>query len=232
MLLLALSYSAVAQPLKDYNHELEAPLKMPSIFKISPGHMLTGPVPLLTAAYGFQFETPVSKRTSMQVGCFAVGKGLGLYFLERSLSQPYHTISFLVKGIELEFAYKWYLSKKKRLAPKGFYIAPLADFSTGGIGQSYDYRIKNNYVSFTNYSVNMIYGFQQIRRSGRGFVLDTFFGLGYKKNVAERHYSAGYIVPYDISKTGYYVSPVSVVAGLYIGWGFCKKDRPTEVKAP
>jgi hypothetical protein len=224
LILLICSFQTASQNMKEYNHELEAPLKTPYIFKTSPGHMLSGPVPLLTAEYGVLFETPISKRTSLEVGISAIGKGLGLFILEKNLSQPYHSVSFLVKGIELQIAYKWYLSKTKHQAPKGFYLSPLIKFSQGGIGQAYDYRIKDNYVSFTNYSINMIYGFQKIRTSGRGFVIDSFFGLGYKKNIAERHYSAGYSVPYNLNQTGYYASPVSIVVGLYFGWGFCRKD--------
>ncbi len=220
LLFLALSLSAHSQTQKEYNPEREI-----LILKTCPGHMISGPIPLLTSAYGFLLETPLSKKTAIELGFSEIGEGPALYFIGKQLSQPYHTISFLAKGVELQFACKYYFSKKKRLAPKGFYVAPLIQFSTGGIGQTYNYMARNNYVGFTNCNINAIYGFQQIRKNGRGFVVDYYLGLGYKKITAERHYATGYPVPMDLSKDGYYGSPLSLVGGIYLGWGFSPKEK-------
>jgi hypothetical protein len=212
------------QELLDYNHTRPAPMKWPRILKISPGNTLLGPITGLTAAYGIIYETPVAKRQSIQVGCAFIGKGLIFRILENASSAPPYGLSILETGMEFQFAYKFYLSKKKRVAPKGWYAGPLFHFTSGGVGTTYGYRMQGNYIAFEKFDANLIYGCQLIRKSGRGLVIDWYVGGGYKQVVAVKHFSPTYSAPYGLDGNPLLNSPFNFILGLNIGWGFCPKD--------
>jgi len=184
--------------------------------------MLIGPIPFFTAAYGFLYETPVAKRQSIQVGCSILGEGLAFRILQSGSSL--YGSQTLETGIELQFAYKFYLSKKRRVAPRGWYAGPLIRFTSGGVGTDYDYRIKNYYLEFEQFDYNLIFGTQMIRRSGRGFVVDFYLGAGYKNLVTTQHFSATYSAPYSVEGNTLLSTHFNFLIGINFGWGFCPRD--------
>jgi hypothetical protein len=217
---------AFGQTLKEYNHSRDYPIqKMPRILKCDPLAILSGPVPFFTSEYALLFESPTARKQSMEVGISQIAKGPGLYLFEQIKSQPYNPLSFLVKGVKFQFTYKFFLRKKKKLAPRGWYIGPKFDFSSVGIGQTYDYSRKNNYLRFTSYSAGVVIGNQVIRRSARGLVFDWFVGMGYKKNVCQHYYNTTYWTPYNLDGYGFYASPFHFILGFHLGWSFCPKEK-------
>jgi hypothetical protein len=213
------------QDLMDYNHSRPEPMKMPRILKISPGNMLVGPIPLYTAAYGIIYETPVAKKQSIQVGCSIIGKGLYWRLLEYSTSAPPYGINLIETGIEFQFAYKFFLSKKKRLAPRGWYVGPLFHSTTANVGTSYGYRIQGRYLNLEQFDANIMYGCQLMRKSGRGFVVDFFAAAGYKNITGVYQQGPGASVPYSFAGDGLLDTHVNFLIGLNIGWGFCPKKK-------
>jgi len=187
--------------------------------------MLIGPIPALTAAYGIIYETPVARRQSIQVGCSFIGKGLFFRLKESASSSPPFGTTYYETGMMFQFAYKFYLSRKRHTAPRGFYVAPLFRSTTASGGTSYGYRIQGNYITFEQFDANLIYGSQMIRKSGRGLVIDWYVGAGYKHLVATKHYSPSYSTPYSLEGNPFLKMPVNFILGLNIGWAFCPKNK-------
>jgi hypothetical protein len=218
------SSSLEGQSIMDFNKDKEYPQKMPVLLKTSPISMISGPVPFLTAEYALIYEVPVDYKQSMQIGLSILGKGLVLRALENSLSQGYNQVSFHVAGIKFQYTYKFFLRNRGRFAPAGRYVGTLFNFATGGIGQTYQYLLKDDYYKFTNYNINLIYGRQLMRKSARGLVLECYGGIGYKKNILDVHYASARIVPVDLSGIPFYSSSLNITLGVNVGWAFCHRQ--------
>jgi len=138
--------------------------------------MASGPIPVYSGSYGIIYETPVSHRQYIQVGIAVIGKGLLFNLYERySMPAPYGT-GVSVKGTALQFAWKIYRNTKTKQAPRGWYAAPLIRVATSGIGRAYAYSTKGEYLEFDNFDINLIIGYQRLRKTCKGLVFDFFFG--------------------------------------------------------
>ncbi|MFI5148721.1 MAG: hypothetical protein ACHQRM_03245 [Bacteroidia bacterium] len=224
LVLILNSLPGLAQDTPAFNPDRPGPDPVCRIFKINPFTMISGPIPVFSGAYGFIYESPVSSWQSIQAGISIVDKGPLLALYERYITPPPTGAGALVKGIFLQFAWKFYRQTLTRQAPRGWYLAPFFRFGSSGIGRAYAYSMKGEYLAFDNYDINLILGFQRVRRSYKRMVFDFYCGGGYKQYQAERYTSAGVYKTYSLKNNPWLNSPLNLCAGINIGWSFCNTN--------
>ncbi|HXC03126.1 MAG TPA: hypothetical protein VNZ86_00165, partial [Bacteroidia bacterium] len=72
--------------------------------------------------------------------------------------------------------------------------------------------------------INVILGYQRLRRSYKGLVFDFFCGGGYKNYQAVAQSSPGIYRNYSLKDNLWLYSPLSLCGGITIGWGFCRNN--------
>jgi len=220
-LFLILSLSPYAQELMEYNHAAPDIPKWPGILKISLGEILLGPIPPYGSAYGLIYESKIAEKQSIQAGVAILGRGPVTWVWIQTGAFP---STYVVKGMELQFEYKFYVSRRKSPVPRGWYVAPLFHFTTAQEGNLYSAQIKGSDIAMQLFDVNLIWGAQMMRKNGRGLVIDFFAGAGYKSFAAIRNLAPGYAEPYPgFGKL--YTEPLNLLIGINIGWARCQKDQ-------
>ena len=190
--------------------------QQPIIIKTNPLAILWGPI-ILTSEYRIMVEMPSSKNQSMQFGISYLGKSPIWSIVEKQTKTGYHPLHFVMNGLSIQIANKFYFVRKKYGSPFGFYIAPMVVYSNAHISLSKARAYRNTYIDATQFSANIIVGLQVGRR--KRFTADVFGGLGYKKNTWIYHATTYRTGPYDTKDFGkFFNSPVKVTLGVNFGW--------------
>ncbi|MGQ0828820.1 MAG: hypothetical protein ACT4ON_10540 [Bacteroidota bacterium] len=189
--------------------------QQPIIIKTNPTAILWGPI-FFTAEYRLMVEMPSSKNQSIQFGISYLGKSPIWAIVEKQAGtgwQPH----FVINGIRIQFANKFYLTRKKYGSPFGFYIAPHVSYSNAHISLSKSRAYRKVYIDATQFSANLLVGLQVGR--GKKFTADVFAGLGYKKNTWIYHSTSYKSTPYDTEDFGVLFNfPIKLTLGLNLGW--------------
>ena len=192
-----------------------------TVYKTNPFSIIWGPIPF-TAEYKIIRETAFAPNQSFLVGISYLGKSPLLSQAEKanqnnSIPNSGTNDKLKVRGFRFQFAYRYYLSKRK--APRGFYCGPQLSWSYATITPA-SLSSRNYYIYGTHFNINALAGYQVIIRDKVAF--DFFFGLGYKKNTWIEHYSStrSYIIHDFDNITPLYDKPVKVTLGINFGLAF------------
>ncbi len=190
------------------------PQKPDAVLKTNPLAMIWGHVPF-TSEFRFVDELTTARWQSLQFGVSVFGKSPVLYLLEEQYNHKHkgqRSISYEVHGFRFQFAYKFYLSRK-RFAPCGWYLAPDVSFSTVKLSTVHGYQF-GSYIQATQYNLNVMIGKQSFRKK---FAIDYFFGVGWKQNSWQFVYSPTRIKRLDIKNIPYYFEPLNIFIGINFG---------------
>jgi hypothetical protein len=192
--------------------------QQPIILKINTLSVLWGPVPL-TAEYRLTLEMPSSKNQAMQLGLSFLGKSPIWAMVEKQTKTGFHPLDFVVTGVSVQIANKFYLVPKKFGSPFGYYIAPQVSYSNAHISLSKSRAYRQTYIDATQFSVGFIIGRQLARGKAKRFTTDAYVGAGYKNNTWIYHANTFTKGPYDTSDfPKYFHSHVKLTAGINLGW--------------
>ena len=191
--------------------------QQPIIIKTNPAAILWGPI-VLTSEYRVMIEMPSSKNQAMQFGISYLGKSPIWSAFEKQVNlTSIHKIHFVVTGLRVQVANKFYLVRKKYGSPFGFYVSPLVSYSNARISISRATAYRNSYYDVTQFSASIIAGVQVGRN--KKFTADLFGGIGYKKNTWYHHLNSHRVIPFDTEDFGdFYNSPVKLTLGINFGW--------------
>jgi hypothetical protein len=124
---------------------------------------------------------------------------------------------FVVSGLRIQIANKFYFVQKRYGSPFGFYIAPMVSYANAHISPSRVWAYKKAYIDAIQFTANILAGVQVGR--GKKFTADFFTGLGYKKNSWQYHLSSYHTAPFDTSDFGdFFNSSIKLTLGLNFGW--------------
>lgn len=207
------------------------PQQVRTIIKTNPTAMVIGVMPVVTSEYRLLLEFPSAPLQSSQIGFSYLGKSPFIRYIENDTLKKNPNAYFLkmhITGYRFQASYRFFLNKwmhaiglssKPVYSPRGFYISPHVSFATAKI----TYKFANQYDIYfrvTHFNVNLLGGcqFTLFRR----IAVDTFAGLGYKKNEWIEHNQN--IVrpvnpPKDFDIPGYF-SPVKFTIGMNFGYCF------------
>lgn len=190
----------------------------PVLIKTNPFSVLWGPVPL-TAEYRLMIEMPSSKNQSLQFGISYLGKSPIWALVEKKSKTGFHPLDFVITGLSIQVANKFYFERKKNGSPFGYYIAPEFCYSNAHISLSKFRAYRKTYIDATQLSANIIIGHQVGRGAKKRFTTDVYAGLGYKKNIWIYHANTFTTGPYNTSDFGkFFNSDVKVSFGINLGW--------------
>jgi hypothetical protein len=184
----------------------------PLVIKTSPTAFLWGGVFPFTSEYRLAIEINSSRTQSEQLSLSWLGKGIFVRTAYGLINQDINVI-----GWRLQYAHKFYLIRKSKFAPYGFYVAPLVSYATAQIASGKKNYNHGAYLDFRNFNVNTIVGIQ-IGKLHR-LTFDAYAGLGYRKNKIFYHYANGRTIPYDTKQFGdLYNLPLNGVFGINLGY--------------
>jgi hypothetical protein len=184
----------------------------PLVLKTSPTAFLWGGVFPFTSEYRFAIEINSSRTQSEQFSLSWLGKGLFL----RAAAGAYG-LDINVAGWRVQYAHKFYLIRKTKFAPYGFYVAPLVSYANAHISSGQKSYNHGTYLDFRHLNFNAIAGIQ-IGKLHR-LTFDAYAGFGYRKNKVFYHYANGTIAPYDTKEFGeLYNLPLNAVFGINLGY--------------
>jgi hypothetical protein len=184
----------------------------PIVLKTSPTAFLWGGVFPLTSEYRFVIEINSGRAQSEQLSLSWLGKGIFVRTAFGLLNQDID-----VTGWRVQYAHKFYLIRKTKFAPYGFYVAPLVSYADAHISSGKKSHNRGAYLDFRNFNINAIVGIQ-IGKLHR-LTFDSYAGLGYRKNQIFYHYANGRTVPYDSKQfSDLYALPLNGVFGINLGY--------------
>jgi hypothetical protein len=186
----------------------------PVVLKTSPTALLWGGIFPFTSEFRFMAEITSTRTQSEQVGISYLCPN---FFL--ATTAAYSSIQLKASGWRLQYAHKFYLIRKRKFAPYGFYVAPLVSYSTAAIYLGRINYYKRVYLDFRHFNLNIIAGVQ-IGKFHR-VTMDSYVGLGYRKNRVYIHYPSNQLVPYNTADFGeLYNLPLNGVLGINLGYSF------------
>ncbi len=184
----------------------------PLVLKTSPTAFLWGGVFPFTSEYRFAIEINSSRTQTEQLSLSWLGKGLFIRTANLALNRDINVI-----GWRVQYAHKFYLIRKKKVAPYGFYVAPLISYATAQISSGKKSSNHGSYLDFRHFNINAIAGIQ-IGKLHR-LTFDAYAGLGYKKNKVFYHSPSNKLSPYDTKDLGeLYNTPLNAVFGINLGY--------------
>lgn len=186
----------------------------PFVIKTSPTALLSGGVFPYTSELRIVGEFNSSRTQSEQVSISYLFPNI---FLSAAAALSNQKIK--VNGWRLQYAHKFYLIRKTKFAPYGFYVAPLISYSKANVFTGTFSIYRREYLEFRHFNINAIAGVQ-VGKFHR-LTMDCYFGLGYRKNKAFYHYSSTNSVPYNTKDFGeLYNLPLNAVFGMNLGYSF------------
>ena len=187
-------------------------LIQPFVLKTSPTAFLFGGVFPYTSEFRIMTEITSGRTQSEQV---SISYLLPNIFLATMTALSNDRLK--VNGWRLQFAHKFYFIRKKKFAPYGFYTAPLISYANAHVSLGNFMIYRREYLDFRHFNINAILGVQ-IGKFYR-LTMDSYFGLGYRKNKVFYHYSSNRIVPYNTVDFGeLYNTPLNAVFGINLGY--------------
>ncbi|MBN4049677.1 hypothetical protein JYT36_00455 [Bacteroidales bacterium AH-315-N07] len=158
-----------------------------SCFKTNPLPILWGPIPF-TSEYRLIYETAVSYDQTTMFGISYLGPNLLLYTISKlDTSNRAGFDDFIIRGLRIQAAHKFYLSKKlaqNRYNPYGFYLGPYLSYSKAKITNQFGNVFNVNIIAHY-FNIDAIFGFQYAFDDI--FVIDLFTGIGYRNNFFEEN---------------------------------------------
>jgi len=184
----------------------------PLVIKTSPTALLWGGIFPYTTEFRLMLEVTSSRTQSEQVSISYLGPN----FLLATVAAV-SNIKFKASGWRLQYAHKFYLIRKKKFAPYGFYVAPLVSYANARIFLGRQSYYKREYLDFRHFNINAIIGIQ-IGKFHR-VTMDSYVGLGYRKNRVYAHYANNTVVPRNTADFGeLYNLPLNAVFGINLGY--------------
>lgn len=184
----------------------------PLVVKTSPTALLWGGVFPFTSEFRLMIEATSSRTQSEQISISYLTSN---FFLATVAALS--NIKLKASGWRLQYAHKFYLIRKKKFAPYGFYVAPLVSYSNANVYLGSNRYYQKEYLEFKHFNINAIIGVQ-IGKFHR-VTMDSYFGLGYRKNRVYAHYSNTNVVQYNTADFGeLYNLPLNVVFGINLGY--------------
>jgi hypothetical protein len=190
----------------------ESAMKHTIVTKTNPFAILWGGIPY-TSEYRLMEEFRVSLNQTFTIGASYLGISPVFSLAvnsHRGNGQPKE----IAQGYRFQAAYKYYPSREN-YAPDGFYVGSMISYSS--VMLTYQQaNVLQNYLKVQYFNISLIAGRQFFFRN---IALDVFFGMGYKKDTFEEHYTNNYKTfnpkaDFPFSKTHF-----KLAAGLNIGWG-------------
>ena len=191
--------------------------KQPLLLKTNPLAILWGPIPF-TAEYRLISEITTGQRHSEQIGISFLNTSPLWKIIEKTtpISSKY---KLKTKGWRIQYAHRFYLIKRKKYAPFGFYVSPTISYSNAQISIGLLNYYRKSYYNFSNLNINLLLGYQFGKNSR--FTVDIFSGIGYKKNTVFYHVNSYKITPFDTKDFGeFYNSDLKLSIGINFGWAF------------
>lgn len=188
------------------------PPYQPFVFKTSPTALLWGGVFPYTSEFRIMAELTTGRTQSEQISVSYLFPNIFIAAVA-ALSND----KLEASGWRLQYAHKFYLIRKKKFAPYGFYVAPLVSYANAHVVLGRIAAFNREYLEFRHFNINVIAGVQ-IGKFHR-LTMDSYIGLGYRKNKALYHNSGGKIVPYNTTDFGeLYNLPLNAVFGINLGY--------------
>lgn len=175
------------QPFNKLNNDIE---KRAIVIKSNPFPIIYGPIPF-TNEFRLVGEMVTSRNNSVQLGVSYLGKSLIFAYQEKNDTSNSMDEKFIVRGIRIQGAYKFYLTKAfyGYNVHKGLYLAPFISYSSAMLSTksliNLDIFINGTYIDY-----DLLFGYQKMYRDI--IVLDVFTGLGYKDNNLYDHFTNKY----------------------------------------
>ncbi len=186
----------------------------PLVIKTSPTALIMGGIVPFSSELRLLMEIASSRTQSEQVGVSYLFPSILFLADSSSLSQK-----LKVSGWRFQYAHKFYIIRKSRYSPYGFYVAPLVSYATAHISPDRNSANNQEYYLFRHFNINAVAGIQ-IGKFHR-VTMDSYFGFGYKINNVFIHYASNKVVPYDTEEFGeLYNMPLNVVFGINLGYSF------------
>jgi len=202
-------------PIENFKSKI---IDAPIVIKTSPTAFLWGGLFPYTSEYRLMAEITTGRTQSEQVSFSFIGKGVLLKMIERS--QNYTGSEVLkVNGWRVQYAHKFYLIKKKKFAPSGFYFGPLLSYSDIHISLGLKRYYNKTYYDFRNFNANLMIGLQAAKKKRIAF--DLYGAIGYKSNKAFYHANSVRIDQLDTSDYGaFYTTNLNLTFGINLGYSF------------
>jgi hypothetical protein len=189
----------------------QSALNHSTIYKTNPFAIFWGSIPY-TAEYRLLEEFRINLNQTFTIGASYLGISpilASAVNAHRGSGQPKR----IVEGFRFQAAYKYY-PEAGFFAPEGYYIGSMISYSSA----LFTYQQTNviwNYLQLHYFNITFIAGRQYFFGN---VALDMFFGMGYKNNTYEEHWTNNFKVfdPKDFFPNK---SNFKFVAGVNIGWG-------------
>ncbi len=189
---------------------------MEGSLKTNPLAIVFGGVPL-GSEYRLAYELMTGSKQSQMISFSAIRITPLIPIYQNQNSG--RDLRFILKGFRFQYMYRYFFRKWDK-APEGWYTGPVFSYATGRLS-IHNYLIRQRYIEFHNGYFCMAIGNQR-KLFGR-VVSDMFFGLGYKQNRINEHFTSGALQPFKLGDdefVQYYLSPVKICFGWNIGFLF------------
>jgi hypothetical protein len=196
--------------------DLPKPKYQPTVFKTSPTAFFIGGVFPFTSEYRFVAEIPTARTQSDQVAISYLGKNVLLSAIERNSGYSAGDV-FKVSGWRFQYAHKFYLIKKKKFAPYGFYVAPHFSYANARVSLGLSRHYSQTYYDFKHFNANIMFGVQggKVDR----LTIDIYGGFGYKSN--KLFYQAGSYNYFQLDTKDFgdlYNMHLNIIFGINLGY--------------
>ena len=187
-------------------------MKHTNVIKTNPFAIIWSCIPY-TSEYRLMEEFRVNLNQTITIGASYLGIS-PLFSSKVNSNRGNGQPKAIAQGYRFQAAYKYYPSKAN-FAPDGFYMGSLISYSSAMLTYQ-QANVLQNYLRAHYFNIDVIFGRQFFFRN---IALDVFFGMGYKKDTFEEHYTNGY--KYFDPKTDFPFSKAhfKLAAGLNVGWG-------------
>ncbi|HSH64592.1 MAG TPA: hypothetical protein VLB84_02055 [Bacteroidia bacterium] len=192
----------------------QKPYYQPFVLKTSPTALLWGGIFPYTSEFRVMAEITNGRTQSEQISISYLFPNIFLAAIAALSNDKLEAI-----GWRLQYAHKFYLIRRKKFAPYGFYVAPLVSYANAHISWGNTNSYGQEYLDFRHFNINAIVGVQ-IGKFHR-VTMDSYFGLGYRKNTVLQHLSSNQISSYNTADFGeLYNLPLNAVFGINLGYSF------------
>jgi hypothetical protein len=192
------------------------PYYQPMVIKTSPTAFLGGGIFPLTSEYRIVVEIATAKKQTDQVSISYLGKNILLGAAERA-SGFTSTDVFKVSGWRLQYAHKFFLIRKKKYAPYGFYVGPHFSYANAHVSLGLNRHYNKTYYDFKHFNANLLIGVQMGKLNR--LTLDIYAGIGYKNNLLFYHATSFNYYQLDTKEFGdLYNSHLNAFFGVNLGY--------------
>jgi len=197
---------------KPDKHKFVNPQPTSIVVKLNPFLILWGSIPY-TAEYRLVMEFTTSAKQATQIGVSYIDKSPLLQILLDSGESK----NYIMRGGRFELSHRFYINRKDRYAPKGFFVSPHISYASARLSDKYLNSI-DYYLRITQFNISVLAGYQWLLSDK--FAINIFSGWGYKNNYVEEHYAQQTVIIDSDEFWPNFNSPIKFTLGLYFGWAF------------